>query len=62
MTASIVEAAEGLQEIVEAHADKAEQNRRLPKRLVQALRDSHLMRMCVPLRSTTDPRSTRSAW
>ena len=46
---SIVEAAEGLQEIVEAHADKAEQGRRLPKRLVQALRDAQLMRMCVPL-------------
>jgi len=45
---SLVEAAEGLQEIVEAHADKAEQNRRLPKRLVQALRDANLMRMGVP--------------
>ena len=48
MSAALLEAAEGLQEIVEAHADKAEQNRRLPKRLVQALRDAQLMRMCVP--------------
>jgi alkylation response protein AidB-like acyl-CoA dehydrogenase len=48
VTPSLVETAEGLQEIVEAHADKAEQNRRLPKRLVQALRDAQLMRMCVP--------------
>jgi alkylation response protein AidB-like acyl-CoA dehydrogenase len=45
---TLVETAEALQEIVEAHADKAEQNRRLPKRLVQALRDGQLMRMCVP--------------
>ena len=48
MSASLVESAEGLQEIVEAHADKAEQGRRLPKRLVQALRDAQLMRMAVP--------------
>ncbi len=47
-TAGLVEAAEGLQELVEAHADKGEQGRRLPKRLVQALRDAQLFRMCVP--------------
>jgi alkylation response protein AidB-like acyl-CoA dehydrogenase len=44
----LVDAAEGIQELVEAHADKAEQQRRLPKRLVQALRDAQLFRMCVP--------------
>jgi len=44
----LVDAAEGVQELVEAHADKAEQQRRLPKRLVQALRDAQLFRMCVP--------------
>ncbi len=45
---SLIEVAEGLQELVEAHADKGEQGRRLPKRLVQALRDAQLFRMCVP--------------
>jgi alkylation response protein AidB-like acyl-CoA dehydrogenase len=44
----LIEAAEGVVELVEAHADKAEQNRRLPKRLVQGLRDAQLFRMCVP--------------
>jgi alkylation response protein AidB-like acyl-CoA dehydrogenase len=44
----LVEAAEGVHELVEAHADKAEQGRRMPKRLVQALRDAQLFRMCVP--------------
>jgi alkylation response protein AidB-like acyl-CoA dehydrogenase len=44
----LVDAAEGVHELVEAHADKAEQSRRLPKRLVQALRDAQLFRMCVP--------------
>ena len=44
----LIEAAEGVHELVEAHADKAEQGRRLPKRLVQALRDAQLFRMCVP--------------
>ncbi|MFN8020391.1 MAG: acyl-CoA dehydrogenase family protein [Acidimicrobiales bacterium] len=48
MSVDLVEAAEGLQELVEAHADKAEQKRRLPSRLVQALRDAQLFRMCVP--------------
>ncbi len=46
--ANLVEAAEGVHELIEAHADKAEQQRRLPKRLVQALRDAQLFRMCVP--------------
>lgn len=48
MTVDLIEAAEGVHELVEAHADKAEQGRRLPKRLVQALRDAQLFRMCVP--------------
>lgn len=48
MSVDLVEAAEGLQELVEAHADKAEQKRRLPSRLVQAMRDAQLFRMCVP--------------
>lgn len=47
-TIDLVDAAEGLQELVEANADKCEQARRLPKRIVQALRDAHLFRMCVP--------------
>lgn len=49
MTAALVLAAEAMQELVEAHADKAEQQRRLPKRLVQGLRDAQLFRMCVPV-------------
>src|SRR5690606_5903383 len=48
VSVDLVEAAEGVHELVEAHADKAEQGRRLPKRLVQALRDAQLFRMCVP--------------
>lgn len=48
MTPALVQAAESIQELVEAHADKAEQQRRLPKRLVQGLRDAQLFRMCVP--------------
>ena len=48
MSVDLLEAAEGLHELVEAHADKAEQKRRLPSRLVHAMRDAHLFRMCVP--------------
>lgn len=48
MTIDLVQAAESVQELVEAHADKSEQQRRLPKRLVQGLRDAQLFRMCVP--------------
>jgi alkylation response protein AidB-like acyl-CoA dehydrogenase len=48
VSVDLVDAAEGVHELVEAHADKAEQSRRLPKRLVQALRDAQLLRMCVP--------------
>ncbi len=48
MSADLVQAAESITELVEAHADKAEQQRRLPKRLVQGLRDAQLFRMAVP--------------
>jgi indole-3-acetate monooxygenase len=48
MTVDLVAAAEAVQELVEANADKAEQGRRLPKKVVQALRDAQLLRMCVP--------------
>jgi indole-3-acetate monooxygenase len=48
VTIDLIEAAENVHELVEAHADKAEQSRRLPKRLVQVLRDAQLFRMCVP--------------
>lgn len=44
----LVQAAESIHELVEAHADRAEQQRRLPKRVVQGLRDAQLFRMCVP--------------
>jgi alkylation response protein AidB-like acyl-CoA dehydrogenase len=44
----LVQAARDLGELVEAHADKAERDRRLPKRVVDALRDAQLLRMCVP--------------
>lgn len=61
MTVDLVEAAEHVQELVEAHADKAEQTRRMPKRLVQALRDAQLFRMCVPA-VYGGPRPIRSRW
>ncbi|MEN9505983.1 MAG: hypothetical protein RI958_1909 [Actinomycetota bacterium] len=48
MAVDLIDAADGVFELVEAHADKAEQQRRLPKRLVQALRDAQLFRMAVP--------------
>ena len=48
VTGDLVDAAEQIQELVEAHADKAESGRRLPKLLVQGLRDAQLFRMCVP--------------
>jgi indole-3-acetate monooxygenase len=44
----LVQAARDLGELVEAHADKAEHDRRLPKQVVDALRDAQLLRMCVP--------------
>jgi alkylation response protein AidB-like acyl-CoA dehydrogenase len=47
-TVGLVEAAEGLHDLVEASADVGERNRRLTGRVVGALRDAHLFRMCVP--------------
>jgi indole-3-acetate monooxygenase len=46
--AALVESAHGVAELVEAHAERAEHLRRLPKALVGALRDVELLRMCVP--------------
>lgn len=43
-----MQAARDIGELVEAHADKAERNRRLSRRVVDALRDAQLLRMCVP--------------
>ena len=48
MPSVVIEAASELAEIIEAHADEAEQARRLPAPTVQALIDADLMRMCVP--------------
>jgi alkylation response protein AidB-like acyl-CoA dehydrogenase len=47
-TATIVEAARDLAELIEAHADDGERVRRLPMPTVKALSDAGLMRMCVP--------------
>jgi alkylation response protein AidB-like acyl-CoA dehydrogenase len=45
---AIVQAARDLGELIEAHADAGERERRLPSALVERLRDAGLMRMCVP--------------
>lgn len=45
---TLVQAARDVGELVEAHADAAEQQRRLPRRVVDALVDSQLLRLCVP--------------
>jgi len=47
-TATIVEAARDLAELVEAHADDGERLRRLPLPTVKALAEAGLLRMCVP--------------
>ena len=47
-SAGLVDAAIGLSELVEAHADDGERVRRLPLPTVKALADAGLMRMCVP--------------
>jgi alkylation response protein AidB-like acyl-CoA dehydrogenase len=47
-TATMVEAARDLAELIEAHADDGERVRRLPLPTVKALSDAGLMRMCVP--------------
>lgn len=46
--AALLQAATDVGEVVEAHADRAEQQRRLPAALVRALRDAQLLRMAVP--------------
>ena len=46
--ATVVEAARGVAEVVESHADEAERIRRLPRASVDALIEAGLMRMCVP--------------
>lgn len=46
--AHLVQAAADVGEVVEAHADRAEQQRRLPAALVRALRDAQLLRLAVP--------------
>ncbi len=48
VAATLVEAAYGLRELIEAHADDGERLRRLPMPTVKALVDTDLMRMCVP--------------
>jgi indole-3-acetate monooxygenase len=48
MPVAVVDAAIELAEVIEAHADEAEQARRLPPTVVSALTDAGLMRMCVP--------------
>lgn len=45
---AVVDSALGLAEIIESHADEAEQARRLPPSTVAALVEADLMRMCVP--------------
>jgi indole-3-acetate monooxygenase len=46
--ADLLRAARDVADIVEAHADRAERDRRLPMTVVDALRDADLLRMCVP--------------
>jgi alkylation response protein AidB-like acyl-CoA dehydrogenase len=48
MMGTLVDAAHDVGELVEAHADRCEQDRRLAPRVVDALREAGLMRMCVP--------------
>jgi alkylation response protein AidB-like acyl-CoA dehydrogenase len=45
---SIVDAARGLGDLIEANADDGERIRRLPLTTVKALNDAELFRMCVP--------------
>jgi indole-3-acetate monooxygenase len=48
MLAAVVDAAIEVAEVIEAHADEAEQARRLSAPVVSALVENDLMRMCVP--------------
>jgi alkylation response protein AidB-like acyl-CoA dehydrogenase len=45
---SLLSAARGLSELIEAHSDDGERLRRLPMPTVKALADADLMRLCVP--------------
>ncbi|MGB3733816.1 MAG: acyl-CoA dehydrogenase family protein [Ilumatobacter sp.] len=45
---ALLEAIADIAEVIEAHADEAEEARRLPPATVAALVDADLMRMCVP--------------
>lgn len=45
---ALLEAVADIAELIEAHADEAEHERRLPAATVAALVDADLMRMCVP--------------
>jgi indole-3-acetate monooxygenase len=47
-SSSFVDAARSLRPLIEAHADEAEQLRRLPAPTLAALVDAGLMRLCVP--------------
>jgi indole-3-acetate monooxygenase len=47
-SASVVDAARSLRPLIEAHADEAEELRRLPAATLAALVDAGLMRLCVP--------------
>jgi alkylation response protein AidB-like acyl-CoA dehydrogenase len=44
----LIAAARSVRSVVEAHADRAERERRLPRPVVDALAEAGLMRMCVP--------------
>lgn len=48
MPAAVLAAASDIAELIEAHADDAEAERRLPMPTVEALTQGNLMRMCVP--------------
>ncbi|MEL6892846.1 MAG: acyl-CoA dehydrogenase family protein, partial [Actinomycetota bacterium] len=48
MAHALLTAAREVAEIIDAHADQAERDRRLPAPTVQALTEAGLMRMCVP--------------
>jgi alkylation response protein AidB-like acyl-CoA dehydrogenase len=48
VSVDLLAAAEHVHEVVEANADRSEQGRRLAPAVVEALRDAHLFRMCVP--------------
>jgi len=45
---ALLDRATSLGDLIEAHADDAEQNRRLPAATVDALVEAQMMRMCVP--------------